>query len=177
MSMDSAAIATIIAAVITVIATGIITAVTIRANYSLNRRQQMAVMAITALGYFTGGTQNRVVGIAALKTIQAGSEVLAKEEWRLLYRGTTITILNGQLLYLYTQASNRFQIYEIANIVTMTDWLLSGQLVPYLSHEQKESLLAAMRKYEEDAAREPKSDVPISGILAKMLEWRNRLTS
>jgi hypothetical protein len=177
MSLDPAATATVIAAVVTVIATGAITAVTIRANSALNRRQQMAVMANTALGYFTGGTQNRVVGIAAMKMIQAGSEVAAKEDWLLFYRDTTITVLYGQLLYLYTRGSNRFQIHEITNIITMTDWLLSGQFILCLSREQKKSLFAAMRMYEEDAAREPRSDISMSGILAKLPEWTNRLTA
>lgn len=174
--MDSAAIATIIAAVITVIATGIITTVTIRANFSLNRRQQMAVTANTALGYFTGGTQNRVVGIAALKMVQANSKNLAEEEWRLLYRETTITILCGQLLYLYTYGSNRFEIHELANIITMTDWLLSDQLILFMSLEQRGSLLEAMMKFKSEAEG-PGDSVQINYILTKLPEWASRLSA
>jgi hypothetical protein len=108
--------------------------------------------------------------------VQANSKNLAEEEWRLLYRETTITILCGQLLYLYTYGSNRFEIHELANIITMTDWLLSDQLILFMSLEQRGSLLEAMMKFKSEAEG-PGDSVQINYILTNLPEWASRLSA
>ena len=70
------------AAVVTAAGAGIAAVITIRSNeQSLrsqlvaqaaeNRKQQLADMAAKGLGYLTDGSQNRSVGIVALKMMQA----------------------------------------------------------------------------------------------------------
>ena len=116
-AIDWAAIATAGGAVLTVAVSAWATVRTIRSNErsisdqlraeaEQNRKQQLADMMSTALSHFTGKSQNRGVGIAALRLIQENAAnlaikgILTHEELK-QYQSSIQTLLYGQLLYLY----------------------------------------------------------------------------
>src|SRR5690348_10612900 len=89
-AIDWAAIATIGGAILTVAVSAWATVRTIRSNErsigdqlrseaEQNRKQQLADMMSTALSHFTCKSQNRGVGIAALRLIQESAASLAAE--------------------------------------------------------------------------------------------------
>lgn len=150
----------------------------LRAQAEQNRKQQLADMMSTALGHFTGRSQNRGVGIAALRMIQASAADLTKEgtltdDELKLYRNSIQTLLYGQLLYLYMYGKNRNKAHEAANILVMSRWLFSdyvGELQP----EQKAVLYKAMEKYELYA--KPSAGEPVVGdVLASVPTWKRQV--
>lgn len=147
--------------------------VTIRSTAEQNRRQQLAGMATTAIGYFTGGTQNRNAGIAALKMVEAGLAVLKIDE-RELYREGIRALLYGQLLYVYRYAENRFKVHETYNIEAMSDWLCSKEIICGLSGGQIKFIISAMTAYEGDA-KPHSDDLVVKDLIDKLPGWKSAL--
>lgn len=94
MGTDWAAVATAAAAIITAGGAGFFATRAIRssegslrdqleAQATQNRKRQLENMTSTALGYLTGGSQNRSIGIAALRMVQASSQTWNEETWSL----------------------------------------------------------------------------------------------
>src|SRR5437879_13624171 len=116
MSIDTKTVVAALAVVVSVSAT----VFTLRANARtvtnqlasqdrLSRNQQLAEMTATALGYFTGGSQNRSVGIAGLRIVR-NSTVWPQ------YCDAIRDLFQKQLIYLLAQGTNRWEAHEIANI-------------------------------------------------------------
>ena len=185
-AIDWTAIATAAAAIVAVVGTGWATITTIKSNEESiskqlkaqaeqNRKQQLADMMSTALSHFTRGSQNRGVGIAALRMIQANTADLNKEKILTdgeltLYRNSIQILLYGQLLYLYIHGEKRDEAHEAANILVMSQWLFSDY-IDDLQPQQKAALLKAMEKYEvyvQSKATEP----VIDDVLRNMPTWK-----
>ena len=112
------------------------------ANADLTRRQQFLAMTTTAISYFTGRSQPRSVGIAALRIVRSYNQ-----EWP-LYQEAIRDLLQKQLIYLLAHGDNRWEAHEVANMEDMGDWIiLSGDFSP-LSETRQEDLALAMEEYE-----------------------------
>jgi hypothetical protein len=165
-----------IAAVITAAAAGIASVITIIWNGRILRKQlvgqaeqqhkqQLADMAATALKHFTGGTQNRSAGIAALRIVRAGSKDFDGDEVWKTYGPAIQGLLYSQLLYLYEKGAperdargkdtrekdekkgiNKTEPHEAANIELMSDWLFGKDF--QLDSQMKAKLEEAQRHYE-----------------------------
>jgi hypothetical protein len=188
-AIDWAAIATAGGAVLTVAVSAWATVRTIRSNErsisdqlraeaEQNRKQQLADMMSTALSHFTGKSQNRGVGIAALRLIQENAAnlaikgILTHEELK-QYQSSTQTLLYGQLLYLYMYGENQYKAHEAANIWAMSQWLFSDY-VGDLAEKQRIALGKAMVKYENEVGNNANEPV-VDDILDNMLAWKERL--
>ena len=137
------------------------------ANSELNRKQEFATLTSTALGYFTGKSQPRSVGIAALRIVRTYSD-----QWPAC-QGAIRDLLQKQLIYLLVHGENRWEAHEVANIEDMGDWLLlSGDFDP-LSETRQQDLAAAVDQYERDAPDPPSNAV--SGLLWAFKTWRPKL--
>jgi hypothetical protein len=132
----------------------------------------------TALSHFTGKSQNRGVGIAALRMIQESAanltieRILTHEELK-LYQSSIRTLLYGQLLYLYMYGENRYKAHEAANILEMSHWLFS-EYIDRLNAEQKTALGKAMVKYKNEVGNNTNEPV-VGDILNRMLTWEESL--
>lgn len=127
------------------------------AQATQNRKQQLASMTTTALGYLTGGSQNRSIGIAGLKMVQTSSLAWNEEAWS-LYSEAIKSLLYVQLLYLYMHARNQWESHEAANMKLISEWLLSSAFEELPEYERN-NLANAMEHYRESAARR-KGNVP-----------------
>lgn len=146
-----------IAAVITAAAAGVASVLVIIWNgktlrsqlvgqAELQRKQQLADMIATAFGHFTGGTQNRSTGIAALQIVRAGSTDFDEDEAWKAYGPAIQGLLYSQLLYLYgRKGKNKTEPHEAANIERMSDWLLGNDF--RLDSQEKMELKAARNHY------------------------------
>lgn len=157
--------------------------VTIRSTAAQNRRQQLAGMATTAIGYFTGHTQNRSAGIAALKMVQTGLAVLKTDEQELYHAGIR-ALLYGQLLFVYRYGQNKFEVHEIYNLEAMSDWLCSKEIICGLSEDQIENIVNAMEAYEKAAKSKPSkpevkapidSKPEVQVLIDKLPAWKGTL--
>lgn len=146
-----------IAAVITAAAAGVASVITIiwngrtlrqqlAAQAAEQRKQQLADMIATAFSHFTGGTQNRSAGIAALQIVRAGSEDLDRDEAWKTYGSAVQGLLYSQLMYLYKKGADKSGPHEAANVELMSDWLLGKDF--QLKSHMKAKLEEARREYE-----------------------------
>lgn len=145
-----------IAAVITAAAAGVASVLVIIWNgktlrnqlagqAELQRKQQLADLIATAFGHFTGGTQNRSTGIAALQIVRTGSKDFDGDEAWKTYGLAIQGLLYSQLLYLYGKGKNKTKPHEAANIERMSDWLLGNDF--RLDSQEKTELEAARNHY------------------------------
>jgi hypothetical protein len=188
-AIDWTAVATAAGAILAVAGAGWATVRTIRSNEKSistqlraeaeqNRKQQLADLMSTALSHFTGRSQNRGVGIAALKMIQASAasltmeKILTREELK-LYQSSIQTLLYGQLLYLYMYGENRYKAHEAANILAMSQWLFSDY-IDELQPEQKAALREAMVKYENEVGDNANKPV-VRDILHSVPNWKRQV--
>jgi hypothetical protein len=150
----------------------------LKAQAEQNRKQQLADIMSTALGYFTGRSQNRGVGIAALSLIQADAADLTKEgiltgDELKLYRSSIRELLYGQLLFLYLYGENRAKAHEAANMLAMSRSLFSDYF-DELKSEQKAVLYKAMEKYEEYAKNSADEPV-VDDLLRSVPAWKGQI--
>jgi hypothetical protein len=126
------------------------------ADAEQQRKQQLADMISTAFGHFTGGTQKRSAGIAALRIVRAGSEDFDGDEAWKTYGPAIQGLLYSQLMYLYKKKSvNETEPHEAENIELMSDWLLGKDF--QLNSHMKANLEKARRQYEAQPAADPRS--------------------
>ena len=163
LSTGATAVAAIIAAL-----------VTIRFTAAQNRRQQLAGMTTTAIGYFTGGSQDRSAGIAALEMVLASMAVLKKKE-QALYREGIRALLYGQLLYVYKYGKNRFEAHEAYNLEVMSNLLCSKEIIHGLPGERIEFLIGAMKEYQTDSSPRYSNEPAVKSLLNKLPAWINEL--
>ena len=183
MSTDWLPLATAVAAVVTAAGAGIAAVITIRSNEQSirsqlvsqaaeNRKQQLADMAAKGLGYLTGGSQNRSVGIAALKMMQANSLDFSEDNW-ILYREGIRSLLYAQLLYVYMHAGNRWESHEAANLAAMSEWLLAD--FKDLPGDEKKNLADAMKDYCESAKARSGNVSAVRYLITKLPIWIKEL--
>jgi hypothetical protein len=109
------------------------------------RKQQLADMVATGFGHFTGGTQHRSNGIAALQIVRAGSKDFDGDEAWKTYGPAIQGLLYSQLMYLYGKGKNKTEPHEAANIERMSNWLLGKDF--RLDSQEKADLEAARSRY------------------------------
>lgn len=165
MHVDWVAVATGAAGIAAIIAA----VVTIRSTAAQNRRQQLAGMATTAIGYFRGGSQERSAGIAALEMVETGLAGLKTNEQE-LYRAGIRALLYGQLLYVYSSGRNRFDVHETYNLEVMSNWLCSKEIIRGLSRERIEFIIGVMRDYAGDAISH-RNDPAVKSLVNKLPVW------
>lgn len=150
---------------------------TLENSHKLASEQRNAEMVLTALGYFTGGSQNRTVGLAALDSLKHTSG------WT-RYQGTIASLLLGQLLYVLGHGRNRWETHEAMNLRAMAARLLGEQdLKSALSAADRESLANAMRRYQDEWRQESDEGVPggrpdpdaVRQVLNSIPEWLESL--
>ena len=115
------------------------------ADAEQQRKQQLADMISTAFGHFTGGTQKRSAGIAALQIVRAGSEDFDGDEAWKTYGPAIQGLLYSQLMYLYEKGVDKTEPHEAANIELMSDWLFGKDF--RLDSHMKAKLEEARRHY------------------------------
>jgi hypothetical protein len=157
----------------TAIAAIVVAVVTIRSTAAQNRRQQLSGMATTAIGYFTGHSQSRSAGIAALRMVQAGLAVLERSEQE-QYREGIRALLYGQLLYVYRYGHNRFEVHEIYNLESMSDWLCSKEIIRGLSKGQTKDIINAMEAYKKGAGSN-RNEPAVAALIDKLPAWEDDL--
>jgi hypothetical protein len=144
------------------------TRVQLASQADLTRIQLLADMTSRGLGFFGGGSQKRSIGIAALRIVEQDEGA-----W-LHYRDAVASLLYAQLLYLFAHGENRWESHEIANIVSMTDWLIDRAAFSELSADRKDLLIEEMTAYGTDAKSHEKSPA-INNIVGKLAGWQSRL--
>jgi hypothetical protein len=179
MATDWTAVATAAVGILAVSATGYAAVRTIKSNEKIISKYQLANMMSTALGHFTGKSQNRGVGIAALRIIKISSAELAEKgtltkEEEEQYRASIRALLYGQLLYLYIYGQNRDEAHEAANMLDMSEWLFSDYIVG-LKDEQKVNLSKAMERYLA-YTKDKAAEIVIADLRQRILDWLLRGT-
>jgi hypothetical protein len=134
----------------------------------LTRTQLAADMTSRGLGFFAGGSQERSVGIAALRIVE--HDVGA---W-LRYRDAIASLFYAQLVYLFAHGRNRWESHEIANMVSIMHWLLEPEAFPQLSASPKDQLIREMKLYGAEAATRDSSPA-IDEIVGKLAGWQASL--
>jgi len=108
----------------------------------LERRQRLGELVVIALEHFGGGSQNRSVGIAALRALRGDKRLWAQ------YRITAACLFVSQLRYLLAHGGNRWESHEIRNIEDMMSLLIEDDALRDASRDP--GLREAMQRYERD---------------------------
>jgi hypothetical protein len=153
---------TIVVGVIAFVGVALTALAGVWSSHHKTRADQRAQLVISALSHLVGGTQNRSVGIAALRMVMYENEpkrlgrrkkaTAAQQrklsEKRITEYGTSISpLLYSQLAYLLVHGSRRGYSHEVSNIVAMGNLLLLTKLVVLLDKPQKAHLRVAVEKY------------------------------
>jgi hypothetical protein len=170
------AVVVLLVAVITTVVSMWTTRKQLKEAADVARKERMSATLVTALGYFTGGSQNRSVGIAAIRGLQ--------EKWVIgtEYRDTLVALLRGQLLYLLAHGSNRWESHEVGNIQAMVEMYLDLESRGSSSHGMKQ-LADAMDRYRLEWDHQGEPEVPggranktmVIALIGKMSDWKKEL--
>jgi hypothetical protein len=142
----------------------------------LASKERRSATLVTALGYFTGGSQNRSVGIAAIRGLEANEDVGDE------IRRTIAVLLHGQLLYLLGHGSNRWESHEVGNIQAMIEMYI--ELAPtLLSSGGAAQVAEAMDRYRAEWDSRHETKVPggtaneemVRSLIAKFESWKDAL--
>lgn len=140
------------------------------------RRERASSSLVTALGYFTGGSQNRSVEISAIRGLE-GKKDLGEQ-----FRNTVVPLFRGQLLYLLAHGSNRWESHEVGNIREMMTIYL--ELAPgCASSKDMREVGNALQRYRDEWEQRNVPKVPGGNANEDMVErlledvdgWRKEL--
>lgn len=149
----------------------------------LEERQRLGDLVIIALENFGGGSQNRSVGIAALRALRNDKRLWAQ------YRTTAACLFVSQLRYLLAHGGNRWESHEIRNIEDMMSLLIEDNALGQASrdpglHEAMQSYMRDWETYTRDVvkpdgshgAKEGKrpDEAAVAHLLTLIQEWLRR---